>query len=101
MCRASIPDALVAEITGFAERELLPRMRAVDPRSDVAFERVNAIPALDTKETDPIFRRVLDLAPDESVGKVSYGTEASFFQEGGVPAMVCGPGSIVEAHQAR
>ena len=63
------PDALIAEITGFAERELLPRMRAVDPRSDIAFERVNAIPALDTKETDPIFRRVRDLAPDEERGQ--------------------------------
>lgn len=93
------PEALIAEITGFAERELLARMRAVDPRSAIAFERVNAIPALDTKETDAIFRRVRDLAPDKSVGKVSYGTEASFFQEGGVPAMVCGPGSIVEAHK--
>ena len=93
------PDALIAEIAGFAERELLPRMRAVDPRSDIAFERVNAIPALDTKETDPIFHRVRDLAPEKSVGKVSYGTEASFFQRGGVPAMVCGPGSIIEAHK--
>lgn len=93
------PDALIAEVTGFAERELLPRMRAVDPRSHIEFERVNAIPALDTKETDPIFRRVRDLAPDKSMGKVSYGTEASFFQCGGVPAMVCGPGSIVEAHK--
>ncbi|MBV8427201.1 MAG: acetylornithine deacetylase [Hyphomicrobiales bacterium] len=93
------PDALVAEITGFAARELLPRMRAIDARSDIAFERVNAIPALDTKETDPIFRRVFDVAPDKRIGKVSYGTEASFFQEGGVPAMVCGPGSIAQAHK--
>ena len=93
------PEALITEITRFAADELLPRMRDIDPRSDIEFELVNAIPALDTKETDPIFSRVRDLAPDKNVGKVSYGTEASFFQKGGVPAMVCGPGSIVEAHK--
>jgi acetylornithine deacetylase len=93
------PDALIAEVTGFAARELLPRMQAIDARSHIEFELVNAIPPLDTKETEQIFRRVRDLASGETVGKVSYGTEASFFQNGGVPAMVCGPGSITEAHK--
>ena len=93
------PDAPVAEITRFATHELLPRMQAVDPRSQIEIELVNAIPALDTKETEPIFRRVRDLVPGASVGKVSYGTEASFFQGAGVPAMVCGPGSIAQAHK--
>jgi acetylornithine deacetylase len=93
------PDAPVAEITRFATHELLPRMQAVDPRSQVEIELVNAIPALDTKETEPIFRRVRDLVPGASVGKVSYGTEASFFQGAGVPAMVCGPGSVAQAHK--
>jgi acetylornithine deacetylase len=93
------PDALVAEITHFAARELVPRMQAVEARSQIEFELVNAIPALDTKETEPIFRRVRDLVPGGNVGKVSYGTEASFFQDCGVPAMVCGPGSIVDAHK--
>jgi acetylornithine deacetylase len=94
------PDALIAEIEGFARRELVPRMQAVDPASGIAFELVNAIPALDAKETDAIFGRVCALAPGEKVEKVSYGTEASFFQNGGVPAMVCGPGSIAQAHKA-
>jgi acetylornithine deacetylase len=94
------PEALIAEIEGFAERELVPRMQAVDPQSGIAFELVNAIPALDAKETDAIFARVRGLVPGEAVEKVSYGTEASFFQNGGVPAMVCGPGSIAQAHKA-
>lgn len=28
-----------------------------------------------------------------------FGTEAGFFQEAGIPALVCGPGSIAQAHQ--
>jgi acetylornithine deacetylase len=94
------PDALFAEIEGFAKRELEPRMQAVEPKCGIAFELVNAIPALDAKETDAIFRRVRELLPGEAVEKVSYGTEASFFQKGGVPSIVCGPGSITQAHKA-
>ena len=28
-----------------------------------------------------------------------FGTEAGFFREAGIPAVVCGPGSIEQAHQ--
>jgi acetylornithine deacetylase len=30
---------------------------------------------------------------------VPFGTEAGFFQQAGIPALVCGPGSIEQAHQ--
>ena len=33
------------------------------------------------------------------IGKVSYGTEASQFQRAGIPTVVCGPGSIEQAHK--
>jgi acetylornithine deacetylase len=34
------------------------------------------------------------------VHTVSYGTEAGLFQKAGIPAVVCGPGSIYDAHKA-
>lgn len=30
---------------------------------------------------------------------IPFGTEAGFFQQAGIPALVCGPGSIAQAHQ--
>jgi acetylornithine deacetylase len=30
---------------------------------------------------------------------VSYGTEAGHFQQAGIPAVICGPGSIDQAHR--
>ncbi|HLB80290.1 MAG TPA: M20/M25/M40 family metallo-hydrolase, partial [Dongiaceae bacterium] len=30
---------------------------------------------------------------------VAFGTEAGLFQQAGIPAVVCGPGSIEQAHQ--
>ncbi|MFO1192656.1 MAG: hypothetical protein U1F00_10885 [Rhodoferax sp.] len=30
---------------------------------------------------------------------MAYGTEAGFFQQAGIPSIVCGPGSIEHAHK--
>jgi acetylornithine deacetylase len=30
---------------------------------------------------------------------VSFGTEAGLFHEAGIPAVVCGPGSVAQAHR--
>ena len=39
------------------------------------------------------------LAGGNSTYKVSFGTEAGLFQEAGIPTIVCGPGSIDQAHK--
>jgi acetylornithine deacetylase len=41
----------------------------------------------------------LQLTKENATGVVSYGTEAGLFQEAGIPAIVCGPGSIDQAHK--
>ena len=58
------------------------------------------MPSLSAGETDAVYKRVHGLLDDKRVSKVSYGTEASFFEAYGVPAVVCGPGSIEQAHKA-
>jgi acetylornithine deacetylase len=40
-----------------------------------------------------------ELSTNAEIDKVSYGTEASQFQHAGIPAVVCGPGSIQQAHR--
>jgi acetylornithine deacetylase len=42
---------------------------------------------------------VKHLTGSNSAGKVSYGTEGGFFQNAGIPAIICGPGHIAQAHQ--
>lgn len=91
--------ALFAELEGFAA-ELMAEMRAVDPQTGISFERVNAIPALASAEGSAVFALAQGLLADRVVGKVSYGTEAGFFSDYGVPSIVCGPGSIAQAHRA-
>lgn len=94
------PAAIIGELRAFATNDLLPRMRAVDPAADIEFIRVNSVPALAAKLSDAVYRLVHDLLDDKRVEKVSYGTEASFFEAYGVPSVVCGPGSIQQAHKA-
>ena len=35
-----------------------------------------------------------------STGKVSYGTESGFYQNGGIPKIICGPGNIAQARKS-
>ncbi len=93
------PDAIIDELAALAE-ELSAEMRRIDPACGIAFVPVNAIPALSAGADSEIYRLTLGLLADKVVEKVGYGTEASFFQQYGVPSVVCGPGSIVQAHKA-
>ncbi|MCW3475078.1 acetylornithine deacetylase [Limobrevibacterium gyesilva] len=93
------PDSIITELRELAAA-LTARMQAIDPGTGIEFIPINAIPALAPDEDTEVFRMALDLVVDKSVEKVAYGTEASFFQQYGVPSIVCGPGSIAQAHKA-
>jgi acetylornithine deacetylase len=97
------PEALEREIKFYAERVLLPEMRAVDPATFISFETKAEIPGLDPSveraEQDRVTALAQALARDPSVAKVAYATEAGLFQGAGIPSIICGPGSIGEAHK--
>jgi acetylornithine deacetylase len=93
-------EAIFARIESFARTQVLPRMQAVDPHAAIVFERLAAIPALAASEQSALLEAACgELATD--VGeKVAFGTEGSFFRQAGIPTIVCGPGSIEQAHRA-
>lgn len=39
------------------------------------------------------------LSSNEPGGHVAFGTEAGLFERAGIPTLVCGPGSIEQAHK--
>ena len=94
------PNELLAQVRAFAERELVPEMRAVAPDSGIAWHTVSEFPGLDTDEEAEVTRLVKRLTGANATGKVSYGTEGGLFARAGIPAVVCGPGSIEQAHKA-
>lgn len=58
------------------------------------------VPGLRPDRGSPAEKLALALTGNDSTITVSYATEAGHFQEAGIPTVVCGPGSINQAHQA-
>ena len=59
-----------------------------------------AVPPLDTPEHLPIVDMVRDLSGIREVSTVAYAAEAGQFAEAGFESIICGPGSIAQAHRA-
>ena len=88
------------EITGFVENVLLPRMRAVYPDAAVITETIGEVAGLEPMSRSEAVELVRALTGnDEPAECVSFSTEAGLFQEMGVDTVVCGPGSIEQAHK--
>ena len=78
---------------------VLPKMQAVDASTAIETEVHAFVPGLAPEDGSPAEALVLALARKNSTGAVSYGTEAGQFQEAGNSVVVCGPGSIAQAHK--
>lgn len=89
---------LYQEVQNYAA-QLLPEMLLVEPNAKIAFEWLASAPGLSTKEHDAIAQLATALSRTKTTGTVSYGTEAGLFQRAGIPTVVCGPGSIEQAHR--
>jgi acetylornithine deacetylase len=92
-------EALVAEVKRFAATRVEPEMKAVRPETGIRFDDLTTFPGLAVDIDDEVTQLVLALTGANSTGKVSFGTEAGLFQRAGIPTVVCGPGSIEQAHK--
>lgn len=100
----SLPEvdapALIARIQGFANTELLPRMRAIAPEAEIVIAPSAEFVGLGTDAAHPAVSFIKALLGRNGHTKVAYGTEAGLFSViAGVPSVVCGPGSIEQAHK--
>ncbi len=93
------PEALYTELRRYAEQELLPAMRKIAPDTGFSWEDLSSFPGLDIPEESEVVVLAKSLAGANSVRKVAFGTEAGLFQQAGMPTIICGPGSIDQAHK--
>jgi acetylornithine deacetylase len=91
--------ALKSRIDRFVGDALLPRMRAVYPQALVETETIVAVPPLVPEPGSPAEELARRLTGANTTTAVSFATEAGLFQKAGIPAIVCGPGSIAVAHK--
>jgi len=73
--------------------------RAVRPEATVAVETRMAMPGFDPGPDGAAERLARALTGDNGRHVVSYQTEAGQFQDAGLSTVICGPGSIEQAHQ--
>ncbi|MBE9606628.1 acetylornithine deacetylase [Acetobacteraceae bacterium H6797] len=92
------PEALLGELSAHLER-LCAEPTPSGRHARFGFGRRSHAPALDLPEGHALAGLVKRLAGRNDAARVSYGTEAGFFARAGIPAIVCGPGDIREAHQ--
>ena len=88
-----------ARLHAFVAAEILPRMRAVDRAATVTTVQIASAPALAAEQNSPAEALALSCAHASETHAASFVTEAALFRAAGISAVVCGPGSIEEAHQ--
>jgi acetylornithine deacetylase len=94
------PQKILDTVQSRTEAEILPKYRARAPEALFATKLHAQYPGLKMDEDSPAVRLARELTGQNQVQAVSYGTEAGHFQSYGIPAVICGPGSIEQAHRA-
>jgi len=91
-------QALQREVLAHA-RSLEPAMKAVAPEAGFRFETICEIPSFLGSAADSVTRLAQRLSGEPRTTLVAFGTEAGIYKKAGIPTVVCGPGSIAQAHQ--
>ena len=92
------PDEVPARFEKYAA-SLEPAMKKIAAGTGISNRQTNTVPGLAPEDNSPAEHLALHLAGANGTHAVSYCTEAGLFQQIGIPAIICGPGSIEQAHK--
>ena len=93
-------DFVKREIGAYVAGTLLPAMRAVHPQATIETEVIAEVIGLEPMAKSEACELVAELTGSNTREVVSFGTEAGLFQTRGISTVICGPGSIGQAHKA-
>ncbi len=94
----SDPEAVPARFATLSN-EVLARMRKTAPSAAIETVMSSDVPGLAPDPGSEAETLAMRLAGRNDTIAVAYATEAGHFQRAGLPTIVCGPGSIDQAHQ--
>jgi acetylornithine deacetylase len=89
----------VERLREYVAANIEPAMHAVNRNTGFEFEVMSTMPGLSLDPNHELTAIVKQLTGSNSTGKVSYGTEGGYYQNTGIPTIICGPGHIAQAHQ--
>ncbi len=93
------PAAYFQQVEAFALQQLQPAMQAEVAETGFEFSELSQFPGLHQDPESAVVALALRLSGERDTGKVAFGTEGGGFDAIGVPAVVCGPGDIDQAHK--
>ncbi len=97
--QVSDADYVKHQLHQYCTHTLIPAMKSVHPNADVQTEVIGEVQGLDPMSENEARDLVMDLTGANGTDLVPFGTEAGIFQNLGMSVVVCGPGSIEQAHK--
>jgi acetylornithine deacetylase len=92
-------DFVKENIEAYVERVLKPAMKAVSAEAEIVTHVIGEVEGLEPVAQSEARRIVSELTGLAEAEVVAFGTEAGLFQRAGISAVICGPGSIDQAHK--
>lgn len=80
--------------------ELSAQMQARAPETGIELLQMEGVPAMTDNDNGELQNLISALTGDDKRHKVAYATEGGQFTNAGIPTIICGPGSIEQAHKA-
>ena len=93
------PQIFLDRFAEFCGDQILPDMRAIAPEADIVTHIWASAPALEPEPDGEAEMLAKQLTGYNSTDVVAYLAEAGQFQQAGFSTVLCGPGSIDQAHQ--
>ena len=81
-------------------KALETQMQSIDPNTGIELLQEENVPAMTDSDSEALQALISGLVADKQVHKVAYATEGGQFTNAGIPTIICGPGSIEQAHKA-
>jgi acetylornithine deacetylase len=97
--RSDDADFVKRDIGSYVETVLLPAMKAVSPEAGIVTHTIGEVEGLAVATESEAREIVSELTGANGADVVAFGTEAGLFQACGMSAVICGPGSIEQAHK--
>ena len=92
-------DDALRKFEEYCARAALPRLTRFTKDAGIETQTEVEVPGLAAAAGSAAETLALKLTRSNRTVAVSYATEAGHFQQAGIPTVVCGPGSIDQAHQ--
>ena len=97
--QAGDADFVKRDIADYVDTVLKPAMHSVWPQADIVTRTIGEVAGLEVVDESEARDIVFELTGTTEADVVAFGTEAGLFQALGMSVVVCGPGSIAQAHK--